>query len=186
LEAAPRRPEIVETGTTRNAEGWEGDGCSTLVFGAWIARHGGRLLSVDVDPSAVQTSRRLLRHWGLPGDVLCADSLHYLEQRPEQIDLAYLDSLDFDWRFGGASQRHMLAEAQLAWRKLSPGGVILLDDAHHEYGGKHTLARAWLMGHGAETLIVGQRQVAMRKSHDARRLSLRRLRLAKSRTDDVG
>lgn len=167
LEAAPRRPQVVETGTTRNAAAWEGDGCSTLVFGAWIARHGGRLVSIDISPSAVQTSRRLLRQWSLPGEVVCADSLSYLEQRTEPIDLAYLDSLDFDFRFGGASQRQTLAEAQLAWRKLSPGGVILLDDAHLAYGGKHTLARAWLMGHGAETLAVGLRQVAMRRPRRA-------------------
>ena len=166
LEAAPRRPAIVETGTTRNGRAWKGDGCATLVFGAWIARHGGQLVSVDIDPAAVQTSRRLLSQWSLPGDVVCADSLSYLDQRTEPIDLAYLDSLDFDFRFGGASQRHTLAEAQRAWSKLSSGGVILLDDANLAFGGKHAMARAWLLGHGAETLAVGPCQVVMRRPRD--------------------
>jgi len=163
LQAAPARPEIVETGTTRDPAGWHSDGCSTLVFADWVARHGGRLVSVDVDPRAVDTARGLLRGLGLPGEVVCADALAYLEQRIEPIDLAYLDSLDFDFCFGGAAQRQALREAQRVWPRLSPGGVILLDDAELAYGGKPALARVWLGSRGAETLMVGARQVVMRK-----------------------
>jgi predicted O-methyltransferase YrrM len=163
LEAAPDRPEIVETGTIRDAAGWHTDGCSTVVFADWIARHGGRFVSIDIDPEAVATARRLLRRWSLPGEVVCADALAYLDRRREPIDLAYLDSLDFDFRFAGPSQRHALAEAQRVWTKLTPGGVVLLDDAELPYGGKPALARTWLLSQGAETLLVGARQVVMRK-----------------------
>jgi hypothetical protein len=149
LEAAPARPEVVETGTVREPDGWGTDGCSTLVLGDWVAHDGGRLVSVDVDPGAVETARRPPEPLG--------------PARGGPTPRTSTPSIS-NFRFAGASQRQTLAEAQLVWTKLSPAGVILLNDAQLDFGGKPGLARAWLLGHGAETLMVGARQVVLSKT----------------------
>ena len=52
-----KHPTIVETGTYREQNNYEGDGCSTLLFDKYIECYGGNLISIDIDPKACQLSR---------------------------------------------------------------------------------------------------------------------------------
>jgi hypothetical protein len=51
-----KRPTIVETGTYREENNYEGDGCSTLLFDKYIECHGGNLISIDNRSKGMSTS----------------------------------------------------------------------------------------------------------------------------------
>jgi hypothetical protein len=85
---------IVETGCAREADSWAGDGMSTLVFAEWIRDHNGHLWTVDADPGNLATCKILTA--GYEG--ICYvldDSVHFLSEHWEPIDLLYLDSFDY-------------------------------------------------------------------------------------------
>ena len=52
-------PVIVETGTVREENNFEGDGCSTVLFDNYVGMQGGTLITVDIDPIACKTAERL-------------------------------------------------------------------------------------------------------------------------------
>lgn len=90
-EHAPDRPTIVETGLVRTADLWEGDGMSTVVWESWAAEHGGRFWGVDIDPKAVASAESLAP----AGVYAAADSVYFLTDFGQPIDLLYLDSHDY-------------------------------------------------------------------------------------------
>lgn len=159
---------IVETGCTRLE--WDaGDGSSTLLLGEFVRRHGGRLHTVDINPSNMATCRRLTRRdwWRISYHV--ADSVGFLStfaRRGRRIDLLYLDS--FDYPLGAdedagrdSAQRHCLAELEAALPALSPRALVLFDDAALPGGGKPRLASERLrelgwtcVAHVYQTLFV--------------------------------
>jgi heptosyltransferase-1 len=139
-------PRVVETGCVRSPDDWSA-GYFTWLCGAVLETHGGELVSVDNDAGHCATSRSLCGRWSRVS-VVEADSVTYLLNRTEPIDLAYLDSLDTD-RPGCAE--HGLTEAQAGERLMSDRGLIVFDDTPKGaggYEGKGRLAVEWLQSQG--------------------------------------
>lgn len=139
-------PRIVETGCVRSEWDW-GAGYMTWLLGALLHDHGGHLVSVDITPAHCATARRLCRRWGRV-TVAQSDSLVYLIDRDETVDVAYLDSLDVG-EPGCAD--HGLREAKLVEPLMSERGLIVFDDTPPTGGswsGKGELAVPFLISRG--------------------------------------
>lgn len=153
-------PRIVETGCVRSEEDWSA-GYFGYLAGVLVDGKGkGELTSVDISPGNCETARRVCRDW--PGEVVCQDSVAYLEARTLPVDCLYLDSLDTD---APGSAEHGLREAQAGERLVSAGGLIVLDDTWrvgHEWKGKGELAVPWLLSRGWGLLASGYQAVMRR------------------------
>ena len=131
LEAA--RPQgdfrIVETGSMRVPDNWEGDGQSTVLFDQFVTFHGGEVLTVDMSPECGDLIAQ-----ACSGQVrfTCGDSVRYLHKLrttgDQRIDLLYLDSFDLDINQPTPSAFHHVKELLAIWPALAPGAVIVVDD----------------------------------------------------------
>jgi hypothetical protein len=99
LQLCKQPPLIVETGSLRSTDRWDGDGQSTVVFADYVNRYGGLLISCDIDSAALATARALLNERGILSArtlFICSSSIDLLGSLRSPIDLLYMDSLDFD------------------------------------------------------------------------------------------
>ena len=120
-----KSPVIVETGTYREENNYEGDGCSTLLFDTFVDYHGGTVLSVDIDPEACE----LAQENTLFTEVHEADSVEFLGTLEGKIDLLYLDSYNItDWNNDWAPAAHHLKELFAAKNCIKDGTLIVVDD----------------------------------------------------------
>ena len=118
-------PVIVETGTYREENNYEGDGCSTLLFDSFVDYHGGVVLSVDIDPEACE----LAKENTLFTEVIESDSVEFLGTLEGKIDLLYLDSYNIaDWNNDWAPAAHHLKELFAAKNCIKEGTMIVVDD----------------------------------------------------------
>jgi hypothetical protein len=118
-------PVIVETGTYREENNYEGDGCSTLLFDQYVAAYGGVLWSVDNDPKACDLATAETDH----AIVVCQDSVEFLASLEGKVDLLYLDSYNIaDWNHDCEPAAHHLKELFAARHCLKPGTLIVIDD----------------------------------------------------------
>lgn len=152
LAGRGRPLRIVETGCVREDGNWAGDGQSTLVWDALVAKTGGTVASVDIDPAATAIADSLTSD---RVTVYPADSLAFLAGLdPEPIvDLLYLDSYDIDWADPGPSMRHHLAEIETAYPLLGPGSIVAVDD-NAEGVGKGLLVGLYLVRRGWTPLVT--------------------------------
>ena len=119
------KPVIVETGTYREANNYEGDGCSTLLFDQYVAAHGGVLWSVDNDHMACKLAAAATDH----AIVMWSDSVEFLSTLQGEIDLLYLDSYNIiNWLDDWAPAAHHLKELFAARHCLKPGTLVVIDD----------------------------------------------------------
>jgi len=120
-----KNPIIVETGCYREADNYEGDGCSTLLFDEFIEIYGGTLLSVDIDPEACELASKNTFH----AEVTNQDSIEFLSTLDGSIDLLYLDSCNIDdWTNDWEAASHHLKELFAAKNAIKPGTLIVVDD----------------------------------------------------------
>ena len=120
-----KHPTIIETGTYREEDNYEGDGCSTLLFDKYIECHGGTLISIDNDPRACQLARKATTE----ALVLERDSVEGLGEMEGRADLLYLDSCNIkDWDNDWAPAAHHLKELFAAKNIICPGTLIVVDD----------------------------------------------------------
>jgi hypothetical protein len=118
-------PTIVETGTYREQNNYEGDGCSTLLFDKYVECHGGNLISIDIDPKACQLSRSATTE----ALVIERDSVEALGEMEGRVNLLYLDSFNIDnWSNDWAPAAHHLKELFAAKNIIFPGTLIVVDD----------------------------------------------------------
>jgi hypothetical protein len=120
-----KNPVIVETGTYREEDNYEGDGCSTLLFDSFVDYHGGSVLSVDIDPEACELARENTYFT----DVVESDSVEFLGTLDGKIDLLYLDSFNIaDWNNDWEPAAHHLKELFAAKNCIKEGTLIVVDD----------------------------------------------------------
>lgn len=118
-------PVIVETGTYREANNYEGDGCSTLLFDNWLNYHEGSLLTVDISEEACELSEKSTKN----AEVYQCDSVTFLGHLDIKIDLLYLDSYNItDWSNDWPAAAHHLKELFAAHKCLKEGTLIVVDD----------------------------------------------------------
>src|SRR5205823_1369291 len=135
----PGPATIVETGTLRNdsPSGLSGDGWSTMAWGWYCRRYGGRVYTVDVNAENLAVCRRVTERYAELIEYVESDSVEFLRRwdRDERgpIHFLYLDSLDYIDR--AASEEHHLREAEAALPSLATPALVLIDDTHPAAGG---------------------------------------------------
>lgn len=158
---------IVETGTTRQENDW-GAGMSTFVFLEAIKmmrteEYSPELFTVDISADNIDMCRKIC---GADKAItyVVDDALHFLKEScPPQIDLLYLDSLDYP--LGGTAhavkqcQEHQLKEFKLAENQLAKHAVVLLDDNDFPDGGKTKITKNYLYTNGWTILIDDQQSL---------------------------
>lgn len=131
---------IVETGTARIKDNWEGDGQSTLVWD-WCLGQKPNLKGISIDMSAefITNARNQTKNMTYQ----ISDSLVALNKMDEdivrKIKMLYLDSYDWSAETQMDSAFHHFCELASVWRLLPPGCLIMVDDRHSEYQGKHLM-----------------------------------------------
>jgi len=159
---------IVETGTIRMADDMAGGGYSTLLFGDYAQHYEKKFWTVDILPEAIELSKKETEGFNKNTNFVTSDSIQFLKEFPEKIDLLYLDSMDcpendeVDSPKLIASQEHQLNEIKAAWDKLHDGSVILLDDNNFTNGGKCKLSVEFLLANGW-TPLMADKQVLLIK-----------------------
>jgi hypothetical protein len=162
-QALDRAALIVETGSVRELDNWEGDGQSTLLWGDFAAHYDAEVHTVDLDPAAARLIREKTRLEELV-QVHTGDSvrfLHGLSTRPplRHIDLLYLDSFDFDPNNPWPSALHHLKELAAARPCLGPGSIVAVDDnfmtSDGGFVGKGMFVAEWFAQVGIAPLFTG-------------------------------
>ena len=155
-------PTIVETGTIRGEEDWSGAGFFTYLAAAYLHRAGGRLFSVDLN----ETNCRFARQWCQPfGPIVqthCRDSVAFLGQFTQPIDVLYLDSLD---TYEPGHAEHALAEIKAALPRLHNKSLVIFDDTPSGDGafvGKGAQAVPWMLKRGWRILYGGYQALLSR------------------------
>ena len=148
-------PSIVETGCIRSPEDWSGTGYSTYLFAAFITGLGrGKLFSIDRDDRNSQFARAATRAWG-PGTVFeVANSVDWLRQTDDRIDVLYLNCMDIE---EPAHAQHGLAEIHAAEAKLSEDAIVVYDNSPWDgkWIGKGALGIPYLLNKGWKVLTSG-------------------------------
>lgn len=151
---AQRPIVIIETGCMRPNLTPEADGCSTLVWD-YVARvTQGDCYTIDRNPVNADFARSKVSE---RTHVICGDSVRWLsslDAMTRQIDLLYLDSMDWEGtqQERALSALHHASELSAAWQWIAPGGLIAVDDCHGEYAGKHAIVKRFFEAIGAEPL----------------------------------
>jgi hypothetical protein len=152
-------PRIVETGCIRAEEDWGGAGFSTYLLGAYAAASDGRLESVDIGEKNCVFARKWTRVFGRNVEVFSEDSLRYLGERREQIDLLYLDSWD---TYVPGFAEHGLKEIQAAEHLLHAKSMVVYDDTSilaGKWQGKGMLGVPWLLERGWKPVHIGHQTI---------------------------
>lgn len=125
---------IVETGCTRQAGNWEGDGQSTVLFDRYLAycAPGSHCFSIDIDPAATAQCKALVSDRVA---VFTSDSVlalreigRSLRQQGRTVDFLYLDSFDVDWSHTTPSAVHHLKELVSIVPSLRRDTLVMVDD----------------------------------------------------------
>ena len=116
---------IVETGTYREINNYEGDGCSTLLFDHFVKYNGGKLYSVDIDNAACILADASTEK----AQVVRMDSVEYLNEFDGTISVLYLDSYNIqNWNHDHDAAAHHLKELFVCKEKLKDGALVVIDD----------------------------------------------------------
>jgi hypothetical protein len=144
---------IVETGTCRTADNWEGDGQSTRIWDMYLQQYPGICYSVDIDANACATARELVSD---SCRIVCADSIKWLADFPTKnaIDFLYLDSHDIAWENPHPSSLHHLKELTACFAELPKKCIIAIDD-NTPLSGKGKYVREFLEGLGWTCVFDG-------------------------------
>ena len=135
LDRFQRPVIIVETGCTRKAGDWEGDGQSTVQFDRYVSLRDQEsvVYSVDIDPASVAAAKTLV---GSRVQLTQDDGVKFLTQLTRRlvdegktIDLLYLDSFDVDWIYWQKSAAHHIKELCAAMRALRKDTLVVVDDS---------------------------------------------------------
>lgn len=145
---------LIETGTTRESGDFASNGQSTVLFDLFVNLFGGRLISIDLDPTNVQYCRG---RTSAKTTLLCSDSIQALRSlaEVEDADLIYLDSYDFDPSHPHPSSLHHLEELAAIWRRTKPGCLLAIDDCFGATTGKHAYVARFLDERGNKPIFAG-------------------------------
>jgi hypothetical protein len=135
-----KNPLIIETGCLRPQHpqwgslevSFKDEGCSTYIFDRYINDFDGELHSVDISPEHAAYARSQVSE---KTQIHCRDSVSFLWEANKllsaenaQIDLLYLDSMDFDEERYYTSPVHHLKELCAIMSRLGSGSMLAVDD----------------------------------------------------------
>ncbi len=115
---------IIETGSIRLEENFEGDGCSTQIFSDYSNFFGGEFTSIDIDPNC----EKIIKKLRLSAEFINEDSVKALYKHNQKIDLAFLDSFDYSEKIDHESSLHHIFELLALTNNLKKGSIIAIDD----------------------------------------------------------
>ena len=152
-------PTIVETGTIRAEEDWGGAGFFTYLAAAYLAQRGGRLHSVDLSQANCQFARVWTDVFGAEIHIHCQDSVTFLTNFTDPIDVLYLDSLDTT---EPNHAEHAQRELEVGMPRLHERSLIVIDDTPWHGGawiGKGARVVPLLLSRGWRILYAGYQVV---------------------------
>jgi predicted O-methyltransferase YrrM len=159
---------IVETGTMRLPGNWYFDGCSTYLFAEFADRYGCHLWTCDLDERTIAQARAWTTTFDQRITYVCRDSIAFLSDFADTIDLLYLDSMDCPPEGdASAAQEHNLRELLAAMPHLSRRAIVLLDDNAYPNGGKSRLSKAYLRDAGWLCLLDSRQSLWLRPCETA-------------------
>ncbi len=160
------KPLIVETGCQRLKDDI-GAGMSTSIFGEYVHRYGGRLVTVDFSEQNLNICRESTASFSDKIQYVFSDSLVFLKQLTETPGLIYLDSYDYDINGSDEdrrlSQEHCLKEWLIVEPLLKDDTIVLLDDNDLPGGGKPKKVKADLSSKGWTCLLDWQQSLWVKK-----------------------
>lgn len=138
---------IIETGTARIRDNWDGDGQSTLIWDWFLDRQSDYLIdfsaySIDISQEYIDIAKKQTQHV----HYLCEDSIKALNDPTMATTLIntrllYLDSFDWSPQDHLESSFHHMCEFASVWRLLPKGCLIVIDDRHSQFQGKHVMVQ---------------------------------------------
>jgi predicted O-methyltransferase YrrM len=150
-ELLPEGCRIIETGTVRQIDNWEGDGQSTIVWDTLATNLGGTVTTIDIDPIGAE----LVAELGLQATTaIVGNSLDVIPTLTGHADLLYLDSFDVDFENPLPAAAHHLSELMAALNLLAPGSLVAVDDNRDDQG-KGSEVAWFLAEHGAVEIVRG-------------------------------
>ena len=150
-ELLPEGCRIIETGTVRQIDNWEGDGQSTIVWDTLATNLGGTVTTIDIDPIGAE----LVAELGLQATTaIIGNSLDVIPTLTGHADLLYLDSFDVDFENPLPAAAHHLSELMAALNLLAPGSLVAVDDNQDDQG-KGSEVAWFLAEHGAVEIVRG-------------------------------
>ena len=111
---------VQSMGAKRGVEVGSATGYGALQMGVGFERNGGHLVTVDIDPDMVRTTRSNLKQAGLENTVTVieGDALQVLPKLEGEFDFVFIDALKRDY----------LKYLQALEPKLKPGAVVVADN----------------------------------------------------------
>lgn len=150
-ELLPEGCRIIETGTVRQIDNWEGDGQSTIVWDTLATNLGGTVITIDINPIGAELVAELELQ---ATTAIVGDSLDVIPTLTGHADLLYLDSFDVDFENPLPAAAHHLSELMAALNLLAPGSLVAVDDNRDDQG-KGSEVAWFLAEHGAVEIVRG-------------------------------
>ena len=150
-ELLPEGCHIIETGTVRQIDNWEGDGQSTIVWDTLATNLGGTVTTIDIDPIGAELVAELELQ---ATTAIVGNSLDVIPTLTGHADLLYLDSFDVDFENPLPAAAHHLSELMAALNLLAPGSLVAVDDNEDDQG-KGSEVAWFLAEHGAVEIVRG-------------------------------
>ena len=150
-ELLPEGCHIIETGTVRQIDNWEGDGQSTIVWDTLATNLGGTVTTIDIDPIGAELVAELELQ---ATTAIVGNSLDVIPTLTGHADLLYLDSFDVDFENPLPAAAHHLSELMAALNPLAPGSLVAVDDNQDDQG-KGSEVAWFLAEHGAVEIVRG-------------------------------
>ena len=153
---------IVETGTARGKTklffitkyNWK-DGMSTPMFAELANFINGQLHTCDISSRNIINAKNFTKKFSKNISFYVDDSVNFLQNFSQKIDLLYLDSLD--GHNAVAASEHQLNEIKASISKLNSKSLILLDDK----GSKTNLSLNFLIKKNYKILFETEYQVLL-------------------------
>lgn len=158
---------IVETGTIRenSEEKRYGDGWGTLNWQHYSINTNSKVWSVDNNTVSIDAAKSVVPETENIKYIL-SDSIEFLHNFKEKIDLLFLDSYDYcgDEDNINYCLNHTLNEAIVALPKLSENAFVLVDDVFDvSFGGKGKLVVPYLLDNGFELVHCYDSQALLKR-----------------------
>lgn len=154
LLSRPGPYTIIETGTTRESGDFGSNGQSSVLFDLFINIFGGKLVTIDIDPSNIRYCRTRTSD---KTTLITSDSVKALRGLSDvsEADLIYLDSYDFDPDNPHPSSLHHMQELAAIWGKMKKDTLLVIDDCFGPEHGKHAYVSRFLATLGIPPYFLG-------------------------------
>lgn len=141
---------IVETGSMRMKD--DPGGAYTLLWGAFCKRYNKKLITIDVLPEVTNVCKECTTEYADCITYITQDSVEFLKDFNDPIDLLFLDSMDCPISIEGQpivsaeeAQKHNFEEFKVAEKNLHKNSLLLMDDNNFSNGGKPWITKNYLL-----------------------------------------